>query len=296
MMNRFAYAPIALLALLVACKDNVKETPSGLKYTVIETGDGVNPKTEEVLVFDYELKDSKDSVWGETFTEGIPAATKINDSTQMATEDGMTQMFRTLSVGDSVKTEMPVKDFFTKVVGAPVPPNVDTTLNVTYTIKVQDIMSVDEFLKAREVLMKKREDRVFGEDADKIKKYLADSNVTALQDTSGLQYIIHSQGKGKKPSIDDCVEVKYEGRFLKTGEVFDKADRMAFPLNGVIAGWKLGIAMLGEGDSGTFYIPSKLAYGPQGYPGAIPPDAILIFDVTLLNVEDEFDQASRTCK
>jgi len=90
--------------------------------------------------------------------------------------------------------------------------------------------------------------------------------------------------------------VKYEGRFLKTGEIFDKAERIAFPLNGVIAGWKLGIPMLGKGDSGTFYIPSKLAYGPQGYAGAIPPDAILIFNVTLLEVKREFDQATRTCK
>ena len=295
-MNKSAYALMSLLMLAIACSDNVKETPNGLKYTVIETGDGVIPKTEEVLVFDYQLKDSKDSVWGETFTEGIPAATKINDSTQIATEDGMTQMFRSLSVGDSVKTEMPVKDFFTKVVGAPVPPNVDTTLSVTYTIKVQDIMSVEEFLKEREVQLKRRETRVFGEDTETIKKYLSDSNLTARQDTSGLQYVIHSTSGGKKPSLDDCVEVKYEGRFLKTGEIFDKQERIAFPLNGVIAGWKLGIPMLGKGDSGTFYVPSKLAYGPQGFAGAIPPDAILIFNVTLLDVKGEFDQATRTCK
>jgi len=294
-MNKSAYA-LVLLTLLMSCGEKVKETPNGMKYTVIETGDGVTAKTDEVLVFDYELKDSKDSVWGETFTEGIPAASKINDSTQIATEDGMTQLFRQLSVGDSVKTEMPVKEFFTKIVGAPAPPHVDTTLNVTYTIKVKSIMSVDEFLKEREALMKKREDRVLGEDIETIKKYLADSNVSALQDTSGLLYVIHSSGKGEKPTVDNCVEVKYEGRFLKTGEVFDKAERISFPLNGVIEGWKLGIPMLSKGDSGTFYIPSKLAYGAQGYPGAIPPDAILIFDVTLLEVSDEFDQESRSCK
>lgn len=295
-MNKSAYALIFLLTLLISCGEKVKETPNGMKYTVIKAGDGVTAKTEEVLVFDYELKDSKDSVWGETFTEGIPAASKINDSTQIANEDGMTQMFRQLSVGDSVKTDMPVKEFFTKVVGAPVPPHVDTTLNVTYTIKVKDIMSVEQFLQARDSLLKKREERVFGEDIEKIKKYLADSNIAALEDTSGVRYVIHSSRGGEKPSAEDCVEVKYEGRFLKTGEIFDKAERIAFPLNGVIAGWKLGIPMLGKGDSGTFYIPSKLAYGAQGYPGAIPPDAILIFDVTLLDVADEFDQATRSCK
>lgn len=295
-MNKSAFALIILCTLLMSCGEKVKETPNGMKYTVIKAGDGVTAKTDEVLVFDYELKDSKDSVWGETFTEGIPAASKINDSTQIANEDGMTQMFRALSVGDSVKTEMPVKDFFGKVVGAPVPPDVDTTLNVTYTIKVNDIMSVEEFLQAREALMKKRETRVFGEDIEKIKKYLADSNITALEDTSGVRYVIHSSSGNAKPTADDCVVVKYEGQFLETGEVFDKAESIAFPLNGVIAGWKLGIPLLGKGDSGTFYIPSKLAYGAQGYPGAIPPDAILIFKVTLLDFKDEFDQATRTCK
>ena len=295
-MNKYNYACIGLLMTLAACGTKEKETPNGLKYTIIEAGDGVVPKTEEVLVFDYQLRDSKDSVWGETFTEGIPAATKIADSSQIANEDGMTQMFRMLSVGDSVKTEMSVSDFFSKVVGSPPPPQVDTALSVTYTLKVQDIMSVEEFMEAREAQLKKREAKVFDQDKKDIGKYLSDQNLTASQDTSGLQYVIHNTGSGRKPTLDDCVEVKYEGRFLKTGEVFDQAEKISFPLNGVIAGWKLGIPMLGKGDSGTFYIPSKLAYGPQGYPGAIPPDAILIFNVTLLDVKDEFDQASRSCK
>ena len=48
--------------------------------------------------------------------------------------------------------------------------------------------------------------------------------------------------------------------------------------------------MLGIGDSATFYIPSSLAYGPQGSQGVIPPDAILIFDVELLGFGGDFDQ------
>ena len=157
-------------------------------------------------------------------------------------------------------------------------------------------MAEEQFQSYMEAEFKKREVRTFDEDTRKIGEYLSGQNLEAKVDTSGLQYIIHNDGGGKKPSVDDCVEVKYKGTFLKTGEVFDQAERIAFPLNGVIAGWKLGIPMLGKGDSATFFIPSKLAYGPQGYPGAIPPDAILIFKVTLLDVKKEFDQASRTCK
>jgi FKBP-type peptidyl-prolyl cis-trans isomerase FkpA len=308
-MNKYAYAFIGLLTLLTACSEITKETPNGLKYTIIKAGDGGVPQKDSVLVFDYQLRDHKehpfwkvwekarkDSVWGETYTEGVPAATKIADSTQLPNEDGMTQMFRSLRVGDSVKTEMSVNDFFSKVVGAPAPPNVDTTISVIYTIKVRDIMTVEKYLVAREEQLKRREDRIFNKDTKDINQYLSDSKITALQDTSGLQYILHNNSGGEKPTADDCVEVKYKGRFLKDGVVFDQSEKVSFPLNGVIPGWKLGIPMLAKGDSGTFYIPSKLAYGQQGYPGAIPPDAILIFNVTLLDFKDEFDQATRTCK
>lgn len=294
-MNKSTYAFIGLLMLAAACGKKEKETPNGLKYTVVETGDGVLPKTQEIIVFDWQLKDSKDSVWQETFKEGIPSAAQIADSSQLATEDGLTQMLRMLAKGDSVKTDMSIQEYFTKR-GGQVPPDVDTTLTLTFTIKVRNIMPEEEFQKFMEAEFKKREVRIFDKDTKDIGKYLTDQNLKATVDTSGLQYILHTSGGGKKPTIDDCVEVKYKGTFLSSGEVFDQAERIAFPLNGVIAGWKLGIPMLGKGDSATFFIPSKLAYGPQGYPGAIPPDAILIFNVTLLDVKKEFDQSTRSCK
>jgi FKBP-type peptidyl-prolyl cis-trans isomerase len=295
-MNNYKYAFIGLLIVLAACDKKQKETPNGLKYTIIKTGDGVVPGKDQVLVFDYELKDSKDSVWGETFKEGIPAATKIADTSQVKNEDGMTQMFRMLSKGDSVKTEMSVQEFFTKVVGQPAPPYVDTTRSVTYTLKVQDIMSVDDYLKVREEQFKKREGKILTRDTEDIGKHLNENNITAQQDTSGLQYVIYNKSGKRKPTLEDCVEVKYTGKFLATGEVFDQAERVSFPLNAVIPGWRLGIPMLGIGDSATFFIPSKLAYGPQGYQGAIPKDAVLIFNVTLLDIKSQFDQATRTCK
>lgn len=295
-MNKSTYALMGMLMLLAACSKNEKETPNGLKYTVIEAGDGILPKKDEVLVFDYEVKDSKDSLWGESFTEGISGAVKIEDSTRIASEGGMTQMFRMLSKGDSVRVSMPMKDFFTEAMGRPVPPEADTSRSVTYTVKVRNVMSVEDYMKLREEQFKKRELKVFNKDTEEISKYLSEKAIKARVDTSGLQYIIHTEKGGKKPVLDNCVEVSYAGRLLKTGEVFDQNDHVAFPLSGVIDGWKLAIPMLGEGDSATFYIPSKLAYGPQGYPGAIPPDAILIFDVKLLAVKGQFDQATRTCK
>jgi len=294
-MNKSAYACIGLLTLLIACNQKEKETPNGLKYTVFETGDGVIPNPSEIIVFDWQIKDSKDSVWQETFKEGVPSAARIADSSELKNEDGLTQMLRMLSKGDSVRTEMSAKEYFSKS-GGPVPPELDSTLSIAFTIAVRNVLPEEKFQSYMEEIYKKREVRIFNKDSKDIDQYLADQKLTASADTSGIKYIIHNNSGGQKPTVDDCVEVKYRGTFLETGEVFQEADNIVFPLNGVIPGWKLAIPMLGKGDSGTFYIPSKLAYGPKGYPGAIPPDAILIFDVTLRDVKSEFDQATGKCK
>jgi FKBP-type peptidyl-prolyl cis-trans isomerase FkpA len=297
-MNRISNLLIGLTLLLcISCdKKTEKETPNGFKFTVVKAGDGVVPKKEEILVFNHLLKDSKDSVWTNTHEEGMPSAVMIQDSSAMAAENGMVQMFRMLSKGDSVTVTLPVTKFFKDVVGAPIPPDIDTTLNISYCIQVNDIMKMEDFKAFQEGIMEKKMAGQISKDATTITKFLADNNITAQQDTSGLRYVLHTTKGGSKPTINNCVEVKYRGKFMKDGRIFDEAEKVAFPLNGVIRGWQLAIPMLGIGDSATFYIPSSLAYGPQGYPGQIPPDAILIFDVALLGFGGEFDQATRTCK
>ncbi|MBL0743422.1 FKBP-type peptidyl-prolyl cis-trans isomerase [Chryseolinea lacunae] len=296
-MNRISIVLLGLALLCAACdKKTEKVTPNGLKFTVVTAGNGILPKKEDILVFDYILRDSKDSTWNSTHEEGMPSAVMIADSSAIATENGMVQMFRMLSKGDSVAMTMPVTKFFKDIVGQPVPPKVDTTVTISYYLQVKDIMRMEQFREFQTKLLEAKKKTQPAKDAALIAKYLDKNNIKAEQDTTGLRYVIHSQGSGAKPSIESCVEVKYKGTLLKEGRVFDQSEKIAFPLGGVIEGWKLGIPKLGVGDSATFYIPSALAYGPQGYPGAIPPDAILIFDVQLLSVATEFDQATRSCK
>jgi FKBP-type peptidyl-prolyl cis-trans isomerase FkpA len=194
-----------------------------------------------------------------------------------------------LSVGDSAKTTMTIPEFFTKLVQQPVPPTVDSTGSVTYTINIKNIMKVEDFMKWREKTVDERDEK-------QITKHLAEKSLTAQKDTSGIYYVIHNATGAAKPSPENCVEVSYEGKFLKNGQIFDKNPKIGFSLNEVIPGWKLSIPMLAKGDSGTFFIPSKLAYGMRGYPGAIPPDAVLIFDVKLLDFKNEVDPVTRTCK
>jgi FKBP-type peptidyl-prolyl cis-trans isomerase FklB len=90
------------------------------------------------------------------------------------------------------------------------------------------------------------------------------------------------------PSETDNVTVNYHGTLID-GTVFDSSvdsgQPASFQLNGVIEGWTEGVQLMKVGDKFRFFIPPELAYGANGAGGVIGPNATLIFDVELLDVE-----------
>jgi peptidylprolyl isomerase len=106
---------------------------------------------------------------------------------------------------------------------------------------------------------------------------------------SGLKYIDMVLGDGDVPKVGQRVTVHYTG-WLEDGKKFDSSYNRNTPLEfsvGVgemIRGFDEGILSMKKGGKRKLFIPSNLAYGSNGIPGVIPPDATIIFEVELIDI------------
>ena len=104
---------------------------------------------------------------------------------------------------------------------------------------------------------------------------------------SGLQYEVLHEGDGPVPTAADQVEVHYIGKLID-GTVFDSSVERGVPatfgVTQVIPGWVEALQLMKAGSKWRLFIPSQLAYGPQGAGNVIGPNSTLIFDVELLKV------------
>lgn len=105
---------------------------------------------------------------------------------------------------------------------------------------------------------------------------------------SGLQYKVLKEGSGTSPKETDTVKVNYRGTTID-GKEFDSSYKRGqpatFPVNRVIKGWTEGLQVMKPGGKYQFFIPSDLAYGERGAGPDIGPNATLLFDVELIDVE-----------
>lgn len=287
-MNLKSIGTLSLVvAALTSCDNNrVQVTETGLKYKFHENvEDTRQAKVGDVMTFNITVKNSKDSTLGSSYTNGSPVKQPLQASTfKGSLEEGLAL----LSKGDSA-TIYVSSDSIAARSGQQLPPFIPKGSDIAYTIKVVDVQSMEEFQKAQVTLREKQK----GVDDKTIADYAAKNKLAGQKTASGLYYVITQPGAGPQPAPGDVVKVKYTGK-LMNGKVFDSSDKnpqtqagIEFPLGQgqVIPGWEEGVRQLRKGGKGTLVIPSGLAYGTEGAPGAIPPNSVIVFDVELVDVK-----------
>ena len=139
-------------------------------------------------------------------------------------------------------------------------------------------------------LLQKRQVEMQAKQKAKGEKFLAENakkeGVKTLD--GGVQYKVLKAGTGDTPKPTDTVKVHYTGKLID-GTVFDssvkRGEPATFRVNQVIQGWQMALQAMKVGDKWMLYIPSDLAYGERGSPGAIGPNEVLTFEVELLDIQ-----------
>ena len=101
---------------------------------------------------------------------------------------------------------------------------------------------------------------------------------------SGLRFQVLAPGTGRRPTRADAVQIMYEVRLADGTLVESTTEPAGVPVSGSIRGFTEALLLMNQGGRYRFWVPARLAYGRRGNPGAVPPDADLVFTLTLLRV------------
>ena len=312
--QRFTRTPffnpaIVLVAMFCGACSSTKETKSGYKYNLVREGDGVVPASGQILVLTMVFKDSKDSVWSDSRKGDFPTMVQRQDTVPQG--DVVLEVFQTLTKGDSVTFQVAGKELFEKTFKSLPPPGVDPVGLFTFQIGVTDVISEEDAQKLQSDMMAKMNEKEtikqqaqLAIDTALIVSHLKEKSISAQQTASGIRYVVVKQGKGNMPTQGQTVKINYTG-FLLDGRCFDSSIESVAKANNVfseqrrpyeplevvlgyrqvIAGWEEVISLMNKGAKMTVYIPSGLAYGLQGRGELIRENAVLKFDMELLEIK-----------
>lgn len=255
------------LALDIAAIDRYLETngvdaeihESGIRFVATYQGDGVAPDLGGYVVMhtDFAVLGATDSL----STSEYGASFIIDNADYLL---ALSLMLPEMNEGGEMTIYAPSGYCFGESSSSSIPAN----SNIVFDLKLEKVVA-DQF----------------SADTVIINNYLEINEIEAIEHSSGIKYVVQTEGTGDSPELGDEVQVTYEGRFL-TDEVFDQTtttDGINFELSGLIEAWQIMIPEMQVGGEITIYVPSTYGYGTTGN-GSIGPNTVLVFDIGLLAI------------
>lgn len=272
--NQLLLAAVGLLLASCGSGTGPKKTPGGVEYTVHKSGSGNQLKLGDTVLMNITQR-LNDSILAESRKLiGAPVPVVIQKSVN---KYDLMEGLALLKEGDSATFIIPFDSL-----PEPRPPFGKKGDQLKVTFAVETKYSAGQ-----------QTDR----DEKDIKDYLGKNKLNATKTSEGVYVAVNQPGTGDKPKAGDTVFVHYTGKLLN-GKQFDSSldttlrpgmplEPIKFPIGQgfVIKGWDAGIGALNKGSKATLVIPSALAYGLQGSPPAIPSNAVLVFDVELVDLK-----------
>lgn len=236
----------------------MRTTESGLKYVIVEKGDGPVPQKGDLITAHYHGLTADGQVFDSSYERGQPFDAPIGAGRVIK---GWDEAFTMLPVG--TKAVLILKPEL--AYGAQGNPQAGIPPNATLEFHVE-LLDVKSF------------------EVKHTPPYEYDES-EAVELPSGLKYVIVEEGDGPKPQMGENIYVHYHG-LLADGTKFDSSFERGSPFQTqagtgrVIRGWNLAFPKLNKGARAVLIIPPDLAYGAQAR-GNIPANSTLYFHVKL---------------
>ncbi|RYY49388.1 MAG: hypothetical protein EOO06_07245 [Chitinophagaceae bacterium] len=306
-------ACLAILALS-ACKESFKKGQKGLEYKIITSGSGDKVKMGEFMhleIGQYYSNGKTDSLLSDSRTSPQGPVIQPLDTTSIPAE--FTAILTQLRKGDSAVIRILVDSVF-KEMPQQMPPAFKKGHYLITTVKMVDILKTAtaadsarvKAMEAAQVRMKAQGEEQLKKDDKILQDYFAKNNIKTVKGKLGTYVEIIQPGTGPNADTTNVVSINYTGKTM-AGKAFDSNTDPAFnhvrPLLAnltsdpnlgmrVVPGWNDGLELLNKGAKAKFYIPSSLAYGPQGNGQEIAPNSILVFDIEVLDILNKAQAAS----
>lgn len=266
-------------------KEGVIITQSGLQYEIVNEGTGPIPTADDFAEVHYSGRLIDGDEFDSSYKRGEPAIFPVGGLIQ-----GWVEALQLMPTGSKWILTVPSDLAYGENGAGPIPGGAALIFEMEL-LSIKTAEEAAEARKAEEEARKAEVEKWISDFTAKQEEFLennkaADGVVTTV---SGLQYIVKEEGTGPKPAGPSSkVTVHYAGSLID-GTEFDssykRGEPATFGLNQVIKGWTEGLQLMNVGSKFTFFIPGGLGYGENGTRN-IPPNATLVFDVELLNVED----------